>query len=138
MIETDLPAFLAGDAGIGALVVSGNLKRVFPLMIPQHTFKETTKLPCLVYRRVSTQRQPLFCRTDSLVQGSFQLDAYAPEYEKALQLAEALRKALIDFTGQMGATFVDRVFLEFEADFEDPEPGLYHISHTYTVWYLEE
>ncbi len=138
MIETDLPAFLAADAQIKARVVTGSFRRIFPLIIPQHAFDETAKQPCLVYRRSGATRQPLFCQTDKLIAASFQLDAYAREYIDAIQLGNAVRKALVDYSGAMGSTTVARVFLEFEADFEDPEPGLFHVSQTYTFWYFEE
>jgi len=131
MIEEGLFAHLSADAGVSSLAAS----RIFPLRVPQG---QSIGDGAVVYQRVGSTRGHTTCATDRLVQGSFQIDAYAKTYIKAISLARALRVALIDHTGPMGDTHVDRVFLETEFDTDDPEPGLYRVSATYTIWYLED
>jgi capsular polysaccharide biosynthesis protein len=134
MIAESLHAYLSGHAGVSVLVGS----RVFPLMIPQHVYNEATKQPCLVYQLIGTTRDLTFCAVDQLVSGSYQIDAYARKYKQANELARAVRAALIDFSGLMGDTHVRRIMLDTEQDLLDPEPGLYRVSQTYTIWYLEQ
>lgn len=131
MIEEGLFAHLKADAGVFGITAS----RIFALRIPQgQNIGDGT----LVYQRAGSDRSATACASDRLVRGSFQIDAYAKTYLRAITLARALRVALIDYTGPMGDTHVDRVFLETEFDLDDPEPGLYRVSATYTIWYLED
>lgn len=129
MIETGIAAYLNADAGLTALVGT----RIFPVLAPQGV-----TAPYVIFARAGAARSSTTCGTDKKVAGTWQFDAYAKTYKTAAQIARALRLALIDYTGLMGDTPVDRVFLETEFDLDDPEPGLFRVSQTYTIWYLEE
>lgn len=133
MFDSSLVSHLRADADVAALVG----ERVFPLMIPQHAYDEATKLPCLVYQRVGTQRLPLFCATDSTVRTNYLVSSYARSYIKAKELADAVRGALIDFTGIMYGVDVKKILSESEQDLDDPEPGLYRVLQTWTIWFVE-
>lgn len=137
MIETALVSHLRANAQVAALIG----ERVFPLMIPQHAYDEATKLPCLVYQRIGTQRTPLFCETDSTIRCSYYISCYARSYIKAKELAAEVRDALMDFTGIMGSgaatADVKKILSESEGDLEDPEPGLYRVLQTWTIWFVE-
>lgn len=129
MIEQGLFEYLSANAGVSALVDS----RIYPSVM-----KQGVDMPVVVFSRIGSQRSRTFCATDSLVLGTFQLDCYDRGYLKAVQLAAAVRSALVDYAGLMGDTTVNQVSLESEFDTDDPEPGLYRVSQTYSIWYLED
>lgn len=138
MIEIGLAAYLTAHPQVAALAVSPSLNRIFPLIIPEHVRGEATKLSCLTYQRVGTVRSKTFCATDSLTSVQMQIDCYALTYLAAKRLADVLRKAMVDYTGPMGDTHVDTVSLDVEFDLFESETGLYRVSHTYTIWFIEE
>lgn len=130
MLEEGLYSRLTSQViGIGS--------RVYPLMIPQHVYDDATKNPCLVYQRSGAARVVKFCNTDELVHSSFQIDAYARSFAAARVLADGVRDALLDFTGTMGTTQVSKCLLDSELDLIDPEPGLYRVSQSWSIWYVE-
>lgn len=138
MIEAGLSQFLKANAGVAALVANDPaLTRIFPLVIPEHVRGDPKKMPCLVYQRIGTNRTATFCKTDGLVNVSMQIDCYSLSYLQAKQLADAVRKCLIDYTGLMGDTHVDRVFSDVEFDLVEQDVLLYRVSQTYTIWFLE-
>lgn len=137
MIEIGLARFLEADAGVAALVVDSALKRIFPLLIPEHVRGDPKKMPCLVYQRIATSRTATFCGTDSLVNVSMQIDCYALNYVSAKTLADAVRRRLVDYTGSMGDTHVDRVFIDVEFDLVEQDTGLFRVSQTYSIWFVE-
>lgn len=139
MMQEGLFGYLTAQAGITALTGS----RVYPLVIPQRSYDEVSRQPCLVYT-VSRERAVSFSGTNNLVSASVQLDSYARTYAEALTLAAAVRTALVDFSGTwtstaspQGVTKVQRVFIRNEIELTDPEPGLYRVMQEYQVWYEE-
>jgi hypothetical protein len=137
MIEAGLAQFLKANAGIAALVGDNALTRIFPLLIPEHVRGDPKKMPCLVYQRIGTTRGGTFCSTDTLVSVSMQIDCYSLNYLQAKLLADAVRTALVDYTGPMGDTHVDRVFADVEFDLVEQDVILYRVSQTYTIWFVE-
>ncbi len=140
MIQDAFYAFMAAQTGITALTST----RIFPLVIPQKIYSDATKQPCLVYSFDSKNRQKRYSGTDSLVAGSVQIDCYATTYRQAQLLAQAVRAALLDYSGTWtGNTSpqvshkVQKCFLENEIDLDDPEPGLYRVSQSWAIWYDE-
>lgn len=131
-IEASLVQHLQGDADVATLVAT----RVFPLVIPQGNDK--ARQPCIVYQRIGSSRGQTFCATDRLVAGTFQLDCYGRKHTEALVLAAHVRDALVDFGGDMHGTHVNKISLETELELLDPNPGLFRVSQTYVIWYLEE
>jgi hypothetical protein len=135
MIQSALVARLESVSGVTSIAAD----RIYPLMIPQHVYSEATKQPCIVYTRTNVQRRPTFCTSVGLIATGFRVDSYARTYVQAVELAAAVKTALIDFTGSWGspAQTISRVMLDNEFDLLDPEPGLYRVSQTYTVWHIE-
>lgn len=134
MAEPNLYEFLRNVPAVAALVGD----RIYPVMVPQGHPDGPARLPCVVYTRVTAARQVLFCGTDRAVQASYQLDAYAAEYDSAVAVATAIRAALVDYGGQLGDVAALRCSLE--ADFDtvpDPEPGIFRRLQTFTIWYRE-
>jgi hypothetical protein len=140
MISDSLYNYLSNNAGVSALVGT----RIFPLVIPQQSYDEATKQPCLVYTMDTDQRQVRFAGSDTLVRGRLTVDCYATRYIQSQALAAAARSALIDFSGSMQAATsplssvsVQRIFLDNETSLTDENPGLYRVMQRYIVWYDE-
>jgi hypothetical protein len=140
MISYAIPARLKADAGI--LAIAG--ERVFPVIIPQKSYDESTKQPCLVYTIDTDQRQIRFSGTDTLVRGRLTVDCYATTYLDSQLLAAAARTSLLDFSGDIEIATspisffnVQRIFLDSETSLTDENPGLYRVMQRYIVWYDE-
>jgi hypothetical protein len=140
MIQEGIYATLAADSGVSAIVAA----RIYPLMIPQTSYTETTKFPCIVYSIDSKSRQVRFDGTDTLVSASLSVECYATTYSQAQSLAAAVRSVLVDFSGVMtgggspqSQTPVQSIFVESEDDTLAAEPGVYIVMQDYTVWYDE-
>ena len=131
MIQEGLFDHLTDDPSVAALAG----ERVYPLMIPQHVYNEATKLPCVVYARVSVDQPINTCGAEGLAGTLFRIDSYARGYGLACQLGAAVRDALVNHRGPMGTVYVSRVNLETELDLLDVEPGLYRVSQTYSIWH---
>lgn len=129
MIEAGLAARLSGFVGLSALIAD----RVFPLVIPQQGAAQ--RMPCVVYQLVSRDRAMRFCATDEMVQAQYQIDAYARSYLDCKTVAVQVIAALLDFRGAMGDQSVHQVSLDSEIDVMDPEPGLYRVSMTFSIWH---
>ena len=125
---------LAADAAFQALTDG----RVYYLVIPQTT-SQAIRIPCTVYNRRGVQRQVTYCGTSGLVRTDATLDSYAVTLAGAYDVAEAVKAALIDFSGLLGGGVqVQAASLEAETDLEDIEPGLYRVSQSWTIWHSEE
>jgi hypothetical protein len=140
VIQEALFARLSGHSGVSALTGT----RIYPLVIPQQSYDEVTRQPCVVYQMNGRGRQVRFAGTGDLVAGSVQVDAYARTYAQAQALAAALRDALMDYSGVVilpgspqRTVTIKKCFLDREFDLMDEEPGLYRVSQEYAVWHLE-
>lgn len=134
MIKAALYQYLIADAGLAALIGD----RVYPQLIPQRAWNGAHVQPCAVYQRVGITRDVRYCGTSGLARSAFQIDAYATEYENADAVARAIKSALIDFRGAMTDVHVHAVMLEVEFDQLDPEPGLFRVSMTFSLWHDAE
>jgi hypothetical protein len=124
--------------------VSAVTGRVYPLVIPQQTYDEVTKQPCLVYTMDTDRRHVRFSGSDTLVRGILQVDCYARSYQTVQDLAASVREALVDYSGAMAAatspitsTNIQTIHLDGENSLMDEEPGLYRVLQRYVVWYDE-
>lgn len=129
ILEESLFSFLSSDTAVGAMVED----RIYGLIQPQKGLQ-----PCIVYSRIATDRTRTLCATDSKVRATLLVDCYDKTYLGAKRLAEVVRHTLIDFSGDMAGTHVSTVSLDTEVDLDDPEPGLYCVTHTYFIWFTEE
>jgi len=128
-LETDLRAFLVAQSVITDLVA----QRIFGLLRePQ------AALPSINIQRLHTQRQELFCGVSPLAMADMQIDAYGITPDDAWTVAHALRLLLKDFSGNMGATVVEKIFLINEFPMVDPDPGVIRVLQTYNFWYVED
>lgn len=135
MAEPNLYEFLRNVPTVAALVGD----RIYPELIPQHLYTEVSRMPCVVFYRAGSDRQPMFCGTDKLVAGVYTIIAKAPHYDVAAKLAGAIRLALVDYSGPMGDAMIQNVLANAETGGNpDPEPGLFNRIETYTIWHLED
>jgi hypothetical protein len=132
MISDSLSTYLKAQ-------VSAVANKVYPLVIPQQTYDEVTKQPCLVYTIDTDVRHVRFAGTDSLVRGILQVDCYARSYQTVQDVAASVRDALARAanTSPLTSTTIKTIHLEGENNLTDEEPGLYRVLQRYVVWYDE-
>lgn len=106
---------------------------VYGLVRPQ-----AAPIPSVLITRTQTVRQNTYCRQSKLVSADLQIDAYAINGDSAWAVANALRAALVDFTGMMSDVSVNKVFLTNEFPLVDPDPGVMRVTQIYNIWYLED
>jgi hypothetical protein len=127
-------------SGVASLVAEGSSPtrhRIYPLVIPQHESGDLTPFPCVVFTKVGASRGVTLSGTDTLVNAEYQIDSYATTYTQAVQLSDAVRAALVDYSGTIGGHAIKTANLDNEFALTDPDPGLYRIMQTYSVWYVE-
>ena len=140
MIDDAFFALLRSPAGVVALVTENSSPqrfRIYPLVIPQHEQGDTTYMPCVVYTKVGLSRGVTKSGSDTTVNVTYQVDCYATTYKAAAQLADAVRVGIIDANGTYGGHAIKTANLTNEFAIEDPDPGLYRISQTWSVWVVE-
>lgn len=134
MTEPDLYAFLKADGAIAALIGD----RIYPGRIPQQHPNDRQVIPCAVFQLAGAEYQHLFCQTDDLTGGNYQVDIYTRERDNVPAIASAIRQRLKDYSGLIGDSRVSRVQLQNQFDGLDPDPGLYRRTQLYTIWYAED
>lgn len=130
----DEHALAVGDGAIAVGLFQGPPPRIWPLVIPQSD-RGQQRVPCIVYQLIDRQRAVRYCGTDELAEAIYQVDAYAKRYNDAKVLAAAVQAVLIDFRGLMGSYFVHQCSITSELDLQDPEPGLYRVNMTFSIWH---
>jgi hypothetical protein len=123
-----LRTYLLAQPDVAAEVGAG----MYPLFIPQGH-----EPPCLVYQQIDADRQPTYDGTSALVQALVQVDCLATRYADARRIADAVRGALVDFSGSMAGTTVRNCFIAADQDLSDIEPGFFRISLNFNLWYVE-
>ncbi len=126
MIEQGLIDTLTGNSDLRALIDG----RVYALMAPQKT-----GTPFVIFTKITDIIDGTLCAQDPMVQSLFQFDSFATTYLLSLEVAAAVRDALIDFRGPMGGTHVGSIRQQGEAQLLDPEPGLFRVSTTLFIWH---
>lgn len=130
ILEESLYAFVTSDTAVAALIDL----RMYGGMQPQKGAQ-----PCIVYSRLSpTKRTQTLCATDSKVCATLLIECYDKSYLGSKHLAAAVRHTIIDFQGDMAGTRVSSIALDDESDVVLPEPGLFGVSQTYSIWFTEE
>jgi hypothetical protein len=128
-LETDLRDFLTAEPSITALVA----QRVYGLLR-----EPGSALPSVNVQRTHTLRQELFCGVSPLVSADLQIDSFGIDGDSAWSLAEALRHLFKDFSGNMSATVVKKIFLINEFPLTDSDPGVIRVVQLYNFWYVED
>jgi hypothetical protein len=139
-----LRAHLAADAGVASIASNGTTARIFPHVIPQKTdhADDVPRVPCIVYELAGEDRDRRFCGTSRLIRSRWRIKCFAVKFADAIALGDAVRNALIDFSGVMGtgadAVEVRDCALDQAFSVEDMEPGLFRVEQTYSLWIVEE
>lgn len=131
MLEQGLFEWAASQSSITALLGSNPL-RFYKLLAPP-----ATRQPATTYQRAGIARSRTLCGTIKLAFATVQVDHYGKTWEEAAGVAEAFRLALTDFAGMMGEVEVKESTLENEFDLDDPEPGLFRRSQSWSFWFVE-
>jgi hypothetical protein len=131
-IKAGLYTYLKSVGGV--IAIAGD--RVFPQVIPDQVYDEASKRPCVVYSVEDTERNETFCATQALRKSRVSIDSYARTYEDAETLADAVRTAVIDYSGYMGSTYVERCFIENDFDVApDIDPGIFRNRLILGIWH---
>lgn len=132
MMVEDFTTFLKANAGISAIVGVN----VFAQNLAQKN-PELSPLPGLVYSQISGVRPQTLDGTSGLQRGRYQLACMAIDYKTAKTLSEAVRKALVDFSGTMGSTAVLGVQLMSERDMYNSTSLEFRIDLDFEIWHRE-
>lgn len=136
MLHEAIKAHLEADTSVFSLMGT----RFFYLIIPQRTQADAVaRMPCVVFDRQGVGRQVTYCGTDGMIETTVSLNVYALTYTAVRQLAQEVRRSLIDFRGTLGGIlFVRAASLSSEFDIQDIEPGLFRVVQTWSFWHEEE
>lgn len=129
-IRAALHSILINDAATAALVST----RVYRQVIPQQG-NAASYMPAITYQLESRDIQQRHIRSDGTRGDQFQVDAYAVTQDQAEAVSEALIAALQDYRGTIEGRRIRTIALLNAFDLEDIEPGLYRVSHSFSVWH---
>lgn len=128
MSEPNIHDFMVAQPGVAQLVGTN----IFPDKV-----RQAAKMPAIVWQKTGADRQQMYCATNGLVLGNFQIDIYATTRAVAREVAEEVVEAMLDFAGLMGDCIVKRCALTTDFDSVDPEPGLLRRTQLWDIWYVE-
>lgn len=107
MIRSSLRQYLVDSDIVGT--------RAFPVVLPQ-----SADLPAITYARTTGAYDHNLKGSSGVAIPTFELDCWAPTYEQADQIAEAVRQKMQGFSGTMGSVTVTSVILDDESDHFEP------------------
>lgn len=129
-LETDLVAYLNGVSEITALVDG----RIMPW--PQD---QNPEFPLLTYFRVTGSIvSSLTSGSSGLLHTEMQFDCWSRRRIETWDLAEALKEALLGFSGTMGSTVVGPILFRDERDFYEEEDEVARRMMRLGIWYCED
>lgn len=119
---------MTGRSAISTLISA----RLHPARLPNDT-----TYPASVYTRIGGERLHAMGGPVGTGKPVLQLDHFAQTYSEAKSVATAFRQELDGFTGTMGSTAVDCVWIDDEEDIYEEAVKLYRVRQTYTLWHTE-
>lgn len=131
-IRPALRAFLAADAAIAALVVSGGTTRIYPIKMPQGITATS-----IVYNEVSGQGDHHMEGSSGLVQVRMQIAAWAQTADAAHALFLAIKARLDGYRGLMDTVDVQGCFIDSWRDLDDTVANLRGKVADYFINYAE-
>lgn len=135
-IRPGLFAFLAADSVIGGFVAVGGISRIYPIRLAQGV-----KLASIVYTRVSGQGDYNMEGPTGYAHPRYQIDAWAPTADAAVQLANAIKDAFDGFKGVIGsapnAIDVQGVFCTDQREQYDDVVQMHGVSRDYFIHHGE-
>jgi len=129
MIKNALRSKIINDAAVSVIIEN----KVYPLHLPQGG-----ELPCVLYQSKGTKPLTLMTNDPGYSQASFDIAAYAKDYDTCVDLATKVKAALERWKGVEAGVTVLECMIDV-ADTEDYEPDLelYESQMTITVHYQE-
>lgn len=126
-LEQGLVAALRDDADVSALVGS----RVYHEKLPDDVL-----YPCILYTRVSMERERLVTGVESLTRVGVQLDLMARTTSEVKDLAVKVRALLDGLTGDMGGQAIYQALLDQEIDSGsfDGDSEYRRVIADYMIW----
>jgi hypothetical protein len=135
-LRPGLRAFLAADAAIAALVVSGLLTRIYPVKLPQGITAAS-----IVYNEISGQGDHHNEGASGLVRVRMQIAAWAQTADAAHALFLAVKNRLDGYRGPMGAgatlVTVQGAFVDSWRDVDDTVANLRGKAADYFLFFEE-
>jgi len=128
-IEADLRTHLVNDSTVNGIVGD----RVYPLRLSQGY-----TLPAISYQRISGDRAKDISGSIGHAQPRIQVDCWTNSYSDLKDLAEAVRKALDRFQGDLGGgSYVQHVSLEGETETYEEETEIQRNSLDFVIYHSE-
>lgn len=106
--------------------------RIYPARAPQGAIR-----PHVVWLRTGIDRQQMYCGVNAVVRGDYQFSCYGLTEGEATEVHLALRNAMQDFAGLMGAVLVRTCHLQSDFVIEDEDPSIYTVRQLWSVWFVE-
>lgn len=128
MSEPNFYEHLRVVSGVSSLIGD----RIYPLRAPQGALR-----PFLVWHRQSVDRQQLYCGTDPAVLAEYLFSCYGITYQQAEDVHEAVRNAMQDFSGLMGAVLVKNAHLRDHTPLPDEDPNIFTVRQFWRIWFVE-
>lgn len=131
-IRVGLRSFLAADATIAGLVVTGSTTRIYPVKMPQGVTATS-----IVYNEISGQGDHHMEGSSGLVRVRMQIGAWATTADAAHALFLAIKGRIDGYRGLMGAVDVQGCFIDSWRDLEDTENKMFGKVADYFINYSE-
>ena len=129
MISDNLYAFLAAQSSITTLAST----RIYPIILPQ----EPT-YPAITYRESDHDLIETFDGQTGLTNSFYEIDAWSKTYAGTISLANAIRAALKNHSGNMGTINVCKISLiSGPITVYEDEVEAYRQTQIFSIWHNE-
>lgn len=133
-IEAALVYILVNDIAVNMLVST----RIYPNVIPQDA-----DMPAITYQQISGPRVHDMDGAVGMVKARFQFTCWAENYDKAKEIAGAVRLAIDGYSGTVLQTVIDGIHLGNEGDMPEMMPGADELSRygkylDFVIWFKEQ
>ena len=127
IIEEAIRDILVADSAVKAITT-----RCYPGTIPQ-----APTYPFALYMKVTGARDHHLRGASGLATPRFQIEAWAETYAAAKALANAIKNALDDYSGTVGAVNVRSILILSERDFYEEAVKAHRIIMDFSVRHIE-
>jgi len=106
-MEQAIFEILSGDMDVATIIGD----RIYPVGVP-----EGESLPAVTYQRIAEAPDYNIQGRSSISECMFQINCWAGDYDKACELADAVRDALEDYSGVTAGVVIEMIELSSEGD----------------------
>jgi len=110
-IEEALVYKMANTAAITALIGSGSVMRLYPLVVPQ-----TAALPAVAYQKISSPKEQSHSGSSHLARSRFQITCEAETYAGVKALATAVKNCWNSYRGTVNNVRIDGCAIDNDSD----------------------